>query len=151
MSTVLVRQAALADLPQVAPLFDLYRQFQGEPSDPEAGDRFLRARLDHGETVLFLATLDDRPLGMAQLYPIYSSVSLRRVFILNDLFVHADGRRRGVAAALLDALEAYAWSMGASSLRLNVARDNLQAQAVYDARHWQRDDHYFMYQRFASR
>lgn len=151
MSTVHVRQAVLADLPQIVPLFDLYRQFQGEPSDPAAGERFLRARLDHGETVLFIATVDGRPLGMAQLYPIHSSVTLQRVFILNDLFVHADGRRRGVAAALLEALEAYAWSMGASSLRLNVARDNRQAQAVYDARHWLRDGDYFMYQRFAPR
>jgi ribosomal protein S18 acetylase RimI-like enzyme len=150
MQAVQVRQAVLADLARVTPLFDHYRQFQGQASDLAACEQFLRARLDHGETVLFLACVGDQPLGLAQLYPIHSSVSLRRVFILNDLFVHAAGRRRGVAVALLDAVEAYAVSMGASSLRLNVTRDNVSAQALYEARQWQRDDHFFMYQRFPS-
>ena len=91
MPDVLVRQAVLADLAVLAPLFDGYRQFYGRASDPAAAEAFLRARFDHGESVLFLATDDSgRPLGFTQLYPSFSSVSLARVFILNDLFVVPD-------------------------------------------------------------
>ena len=141
--TPVVRQAVAADLPLIAPLFDQYRRFQGQAPD-------LRARLDHGEAVLFLATLGGDPAGFAQLYPIHSSVSLKRVFVLNDLYVAEAGRRRGVATALLQALEAHAWAMGASSLRLNVARANTDAQALYEAASWARDEHFFMYQRFPA-
>ena len=102
------------------------------------------------EAVLFLATLGGDPAGFAQLYPIHSSVSLKRVFVLNDLYVAEAGRRRGVATALLQALEAHAWAMGASSLRLNVARGNTGAQALYEAASWARDEHFFMYQRFPA-
>lgn len=148
MSPPTVRQAVVADLDELAPLFDQYRQFQGQATDPAAAREFLRQRLDHGEAVLFLCHAGAQALGFAQLYPSYSSVSLRRVFILNDLFVHEAGRRQGVAAALLAALEAYAWAMGASRVSLNVARDNLPAQQAYDALGWQRDAQFFMYHRF---
>lgn len=145
---ITVRQATLAELPQAAALFDGYRQFQGQASDIAACDRFLRERMDHGEHVLFLAWQGEAAIGLAQLYPIFSSVSLRRVYVLNDLFVAAAGRRSAAGRALLAAIEHYARAMGASSLRLNVTRVNAPAQALYDSAGWQRDDQFFMYQRF---
>ena len=88
-------------------------------------------------------------LGFAQLYPSFSSTALAGVFILNDLFVHEKVRRKGVACKLLAALEAYAWSEGAARVTLNVARDNAQAQALYQAQGWSRDAQFFTYHRFA--
>jgi GNAT superfamily N-acetyltransferase len=148
MKSVSVQQVILDDLPAVARLFDQYRQFQGRPADLKGCEQFLRARIDHGESVLFLGRIEGQAVGFAQLYPIYSSVSLKRVFVLNDLFVGDAGRRQGVATALLQATESYAWSMGASSLRLHVAGGNQDAQALYLARGWILDDHFMMYQRF---
>jgi GNAT superfamily N-acetyltransferase len=148
MPDVVVRQAVLCDLEQVALLFDQYRQFQGRPADLGGAREFLRARFDHGESIVFVATEAGQPLGFAQLYPSFSSVSLQRVFVLNDLFVSEEGRRRGVATLLLDALESYAWSLGASRITLNVARPNTTAQALYEARGWKQDDQFFMYHRY---
>jgi len=147
---ILVRQAVLSDLDALAGLFDDYRRFQGQPGDLAAGRAFLAERFDHGESVLFLAHDHLQPLGFAQLYPSFSSVSLQRVFVLNDLFVHERGRRRGVASALLDAVEAYAWTFRATRITLNVARDNEDAQALYRARGWTQDQQYFMFHRFAA-
>ena len=48
-------QATPADVGDVAPLFDAYRQFYGKPPDEEAARRFLFARLSKAESVLFLA------------------------------------------------------------------------------------------------
>lgn len=149
MTHVLVRQAVPADLDDLAELFDQYRQFQGQPSAPQAARDFLHARFDHGESVVFIAQADGAALGFAQLYPSFSSVSLSRVFILNDLYVAAAGRRRGVASRLLAAVEQHAWSFGAARVTLNVARANVQAQALYEARQWKRDEQFFMYHRFA--
>lgn len=147
MNTLTVRQAGLTDLDAMAPLFDQYRQFQGQPADPHAARAFLRARLDHGESVVFLAFDEVGPVGLAQLYPSYSSVSLRRVFVLNDLFVSERGRRQQVATQLLAAVEQHAWALDAVRVSLNVARDNPTAQALYRARGWQADDQFLMFHR----
>lgn len=148
MTSIAVRQSDLGDLDAVAELFDQYRQFQGKPADLSAARAFLRDRFERGESVIFLATLENQPVGMAQLYPSFSSTSLTRVFILNDLFVSAAGRRKGVASSLLVALEAYAWALGASRVTLNVAIPNVSAQTLYDASGWIKDAEFFMYHRF---
>lgn len=150
MSAVSVRQAVLSDLDELARLFGEYRAFQGKSPEPERELAFLRARFDHGESVVFLASDAASPVGFGQLYPIYSSVSLARVFVLNDLFVRQAGRRKGVASRLLAEIEAYAWAMGAARITLNVARDNLPGQELYEARGWTQDDQFFMYHRFAQ-
>lgn len=147
MTSLLVRQAVVADLDAAAGLFDQYRQFQGQPADLPACRAFLRERFDHGESVIFLATLDARPVGFAQLYPSYSSTALARVFILNDLYVAAEARRSGAASALLGAVERHAWAFGACRVSLTVLRSNAQAQALYHARGWILDDEFFMFHR----
>lgn len=148
MGSITIRQAAFSDLEQLTELFDQYRVYQGKQSDLSAARAFLKARFDHGESVVFLAHERSTPLGFAQLYPSYSSTALARVFILNDLFVHEKGRRKGVASLLLGALESYAWSQRAARVTLNVALDNRPGQALYEARGWSRDAQFFMYHRF---
>jgi GNAT superfamily N-acetyltransferase len=148
MMPVTVRQAVLTDLDDLTGVFDQYRQFQGKASDLPACRAFLRDRFDHGESVVFLASLDGRAVGMAQLYPSFSSTALARVFILNDLFVCEAGRRAGVASALLHAVEQYAWTFGACRVSLNVAQSNVSAQDLYRARGWVQDSEFFMFHRF---
>ena len=149
---VVVRLAVLADLDALAALFDAYRQFQGQRADRAAARAFLRARFERGQSVLFIACAGEggAALGFAQLYPSFSSVALARVFILNDLFVAEAGRRQGVATALLAAVEAHAFALGACRLTLNVARDNVAGQALYRARGWQPDAQFLMFHRFAG-
>ena len=149
-NNVAVRQAVTADIEALAVLFDQYRQFQGQAGDLAAARSFLVERFDHGESVVFIATAAGAVAGFAQLYPSYSSTSLSRVFILNDLFVLESVRRQRVASQLLAAVESYAWSFGASRVTLNVARTNVSAQQVYAARGWKQDDQFFMYHRFPA-
>jgi GNAT superfamily N-acetyltransferase len=148
MSLITVRQAAAPDLQELSTLFDQYRMFQGQPSDRQAAQAFLQARFDREDSIVFVAHEDATALGFAQLYPSHSSVALARVFILNDLFVHAQGRRKGVATMLLNAVEGYAWSQGAARVTLNVAMDNLPGQALYEASGWRKDTQFFMFHRY---
>jgi len=140
-----VRQAVLADLPVLAPLFDGYRRFYGRPTDVAAAQTFLRERFDHGESVIFLAHAAGAPAGFTQLYPSFSSVSLARVFLLNDLFVVPERRRTGVGSQLLRAATEHARALGAVRVSLNTDIQNTSAQAVYEARGWKRDREYFAY------
>lgn len=150
MNDITVCPGTFSDLDVLAELFDQYRQFQGKASDLPAARAFLKARFDHGESVVFVAHKGSEPMGFAQLYPSYSSVALARVFTLNDLFVREAGRRKGVASKLLAAVESHAWSHGAARITLNVARDNAPGQALYEAQGWGQDSQFFMYHRFPS-
>ncbi len=145
MSTITVRQALLSDLETLAPLFDHYRQFYGRPSDLQAANEFLLARFNHGESVLFIAHEDNKPVGFTQLYPSFSSVSLARIFVLNDLFVDEHARRQGVASKLLTAAVDYANCLGAVRVSLSTATANEAAQRLYQAAGWKRDEQFLVY------
>lgn len=142
-------RATAAHAEAVAPLFDAYRQFYGLPSDLAAARAFLAERLAHGESAVFLALLREggeaRPAGFTQLYPSFSSLALRPVWILYDLFVAPDARRYGVGWALLERAHAFAIETGAAELSLQTARENLPAQTLYQRLGWRRDDEFLTY------
>jgi ribosomal protein S18 acetylase RimI-like enzyme len=134
-------RATLADLDDVAPLFDGYRVFYGKPSDPATARAFLQERLGNDESVIFLARdANGNALGFTQLYPCFSSVSARRLWILNDLFVARDARRRGVAKALLQRAREHGQETGVVRLTLQTAHGNAQAQALYESLGWVRQE-----------
>lgn len=145
MSAIVVRQAVLSDLDALAPLFDGYRQFYGRRSDLPAAREFLLARFNHGESALFIAHQGTMPIGFCQLYPSFSSVSLARTFVLNDLFVHEMARRNGVASKLMFAAIEFAKSLGAMRVSLSTAITNETAQALYQSAGWTRDEQFFVY------
>ena len=147
MTNTLVRQATVADLDALAPLFDGYRQFYGRTADPVAARQFLLDRFNHGESVIFVAHRDGVPVGFTQLYPSFSSVSMARIFILNDLYVTEAGRRSGVASALIAAAVEFAKTVGAVRLTLSTAVTNHSAQALYSAMGWTKDEQFFVYNR----
>lgn len=140
-----IRQATAADLDRLVPLFDAYRVFYGQPSDPELARSFLRDRFEHLQSIVFLALARDRPLGFTQLYPSFSSARARRIFILNDLFVVAEARGRGVGRALLAAAAEHGKAVGAARLTLSTGVDNRTAQALYEAAGLTRDTAFVSY------
>jgi GNAT superfamily N-acetyltransferase len=145
---MLVKRAELADLGGVAELFDAYRQFYGQRSDVAAARAFLDERLRRGESVIFLAISDEpegRQLGFTQLYPSFSSVSMRQLWILNDLFVRPDIRRGGVGRRLLERARQWAIETGSKGLTLATAVTNQDAQSLYESCGWKRDDEFHHY------
>ena len=133
-----IRRAGPADVDALAVLFDAYRQFYEQPSNVAAARAFLAERLQRGESVIFVAA-GDQLLGFTQLYPSFSSVSLRRMWILNDLFVRPVGRRSGIARRLLERARDWATETGAKGLALATAPDNEAARALYESCGWRAD------------
>jgi ribosomal protein S18 acetylase RimI-like enzyme len=140
-----VRQATIRDLDQLVPLFDHYRQFYGRTSHLCAAREFLLARFHNDESTVFIAHENGRAIGFTQLYPSFSSISLARIFILNDLFVYEQARRKGVASALMSAAVQFATASGADRLSLSTAITNNAAQALYHSAGWTRDDQFMVY------
>jgi GNAT superfamily N-acetyltransferase len=138
-----VEIADIFDLDTAAGLFDQYRVFYGKPSDPEGAKRFLSERLIHQQSVVLLARDQaGAAVGFVQLYPTYSSVSMRKKFILNDLFVAPAARKSGVGAALLEEAKRVAKRYGALALTLSTAVDNHTAQHLYKSNGWELDADY---------
>ena len=132
-------------LHRLAPLFDGYRVFYKQTSDPTAAEKFLTERFDREDSVVFLALDNDgKGMGFTQLYPSFSSVSMQRVYILNDLYVASAWRGQGVGAALLNAAKAFALKAGSKGLTLETDVDN-PAQHLYERLGWKKDDDVFHY------
>lgn len=140
-----IHKAGPADVGVIAPLFDAYRQFYKKPSDQEAARRFLFARLSKAESVCFYAALGAEPVGLVHLYPIFSSLSLARQWILADLYVAPDARKHGVGRALIDHAREFAVETQADRLILETATDNVAAQRLYEGLGWKREQEFYTY------
>lgn len=142
-------RAGREHLDLIAPLFDAYRQFYQQPPDVPRARAFLDDRLARGESVVFLALRDDAAtavgLGFTQLYPTFSSISLKPLWILNDLYVRPEARQQGVAKALMEAARRLGVETGAAELTLETGVDNLIAQRLYEQLGWERDVTFYRY------
>jgi len=148
MAEVRTVRAELDDLEALVPLFDGYRSFYRQPSDLAGARAFLAERLKRDESVIFIAMVDGAAVGFTQLYPVFSSVSMKRLWLLNDLFVAPTGRRAGAGRALLDRAERWARETGAKGLTLSTEITNATAQRLYESAGWTKDDEFVHHHRF---
>ncbi|KQC28850.1 GNAT family N-acetyltransferase [Flagellimonas eckloniae] len=139
-----IKNVTPSDIELVLPLFDAYRMFYEQSSDIEACRRFLKERFLNNETVVFLALENDKPVGFTQLYKTFSSVSLQPFYVLNDLFVVPQFRKKGVGEALLKHAKTFCKKQGFKGLALETAKDN-PAQKLYERLDWEKDEAYFHY------
>ena len=141
-----VQQATINDLDIITPLFNAYRMFYQQTSDLNVARNFLSERLNKQESVIFLATNEDmKGLGFVQLYPSFSSVSAKRLWILNDLFVAEPARRSGVARQLMQRARDFAITTKAKGLFLETAHDNFQGQSLYESLGYQRNSEFYYF------
>ncbi|WP_274364642.1 GNAT family N-acetyltransferase [Paenibacillus thermotolerans] len=145
---MIATQATVHELEEAAHLFDQYRQFYGQSPDLDGARAFLLERLSALQSVIFLARDDrQRAVGFMQLYPAFSSISMKRDWILNDLYVVEEARGQGAAGALLTEAVRYAGATGAKGIGLVTAADNVRAQRIYEAFGFEKDEHFFSYYR----
>jgi ribosomal protein S18 acetylase RimI-like enzyme len=129
-----IRRADLRDLPQLAILFDLYRQFYQKDSDIPGAERFLTERMRNEESVLFVAETEQGTLcGFVHLYPTFTSLGMARCWILNDLYVMNSARRSGIARLLMNTAHELALATGARSINLETQIENSTAQSLYES------------------
>jgi GNAT superfamily N-acetyltransferase len=133
----------------VVPLFDAYRQFYKQKSDIASAREFLTERLKKDQSVIFLAIDEQggaqKGIGFTQLYPSFSSSSMRRLWILNDLFVIPGARKQGVGEALMERARKWAVETKAEGLALETATDNHTAQRLYEKLGYKKDEIYYRY------
>ena len=145
--SVTIIQAGLEHLDALTPLFDGYRRFYRQSADVAGAQDFLHDRLRKRDSVILLA-LDEAsvPLGFTQLYPSFSSVRMRPLWILNDLFVAPEARGRGVGRRLMEAARVRAQEAGMVALSLATEKNNTTAKALYEALGYELDEAFDYYE-----
>jgi ribosomal protein S18 acetylase RimI-like enzyme len=125
-------QATLNEAGILSNLFDEYRVFYEKDSDIKGADKFLSERIKNNESVVYIALDNDGSgMGFVQLYPSFTSVGMKRLWILNDLYVNSNYRKMGVGEALIKECKKLAKETSAVGLILETRNENLIAQNLY--------------------
>lgn len=139
-------EAKIEDINGITSLFNDYRVFYKQPSDIEGAKTYIKERLENEESVIFVVKKDQKYIGFAQLYPAFSSISMKRTWILNDMFVDSQARGQGIGQMLLEKVKEYAAAAGAKSVVLETEQDNFGAQKLYEKNGYVRDTQFFHYE-----
>ena len=140
-----ILKAKIEHLHDLIPLFDGYRIFYKQESDFLGARDFLTVRLTNNESVIYLAYLEENPVGFIQLYPIFSSVSMQPMYILNDIFVDSSYRKIGVGKQLIEKAKEICKRQSFKGMILETQPSNTKAQKLYEESGFLKDEnlHYF--------
>lgn len=140
-------KVTLNELELVSHLFDLYRQFYDQKSDLNSAKKFLSNRIMNNESEIFLAVEENinSGMGFVQLYPSFSSVGMKRLWILNDLYVDSEYRKKGVAQKLIERAVELAHQTNASTIILETQTSNTDAQKLYEKIGFRKNNEHYYY------
>jgi ribosomal protein S18 acetylase RimI-like enzyme len=105
----------------------------GGPLPPDVLERLVPALRAHPTTMIFLAYVGVRVVGIATCFLGFSTFAARPLINIHDLAVLPDYRGRGIARALLKAVVRKARARGCVKVTLEVREDNTRARRVYEA------------------
>ena len=140
---MIIRKAKKKDIEKLSVLLDKYRIFYKQETNITAARSFLKKRMKRDESVIFVAEEGKELIGFTQLFPLFSSVGLKRAWLLNDLYVDEKSRKSGAASKLLEAAKGLGEETESRWLLLQTSYDNFTAQKVYEKNGWVRDADFF--------
>jgi ribosomal protein S18 acetylase RimI-like enzyme len=137
---ITIDKAQSKDLKHIAELFDAYRVFYQQASDLKLALQFIQQRYNLNESVIFYARdSHGNYVGFTQLFPCFSSVSAKRTWILNDLYVSKEARSSGIGTLLLNKAKEFAITTQAKGIALETAASNVRAQKLYESLGYHQD------------
>jgi GNAT superfamily N-acetyltransferase len=137
-------QVQIKHLDDLVPLFDGYRMFYKQDSNLKEAKTFLKERITNKESILFIVYSNDKAIGFTQLYPLFSSVTMQPMYLLNDLFVDPNYRNKRVGNILIQATKEFCIRNKYKGLAIQTAFDN-PAQHLYERLGFKKDPdlHFF--------
>ncbi len=139
-----ITKATSEHLDELVTLFDAYRVFYKQESNITQAKQFLQQRLIQNDSTIFVALINNVAIGFTQLYPLYSSVSMQSMYLLNDLYVDKNHRGKGIGESLIERAKLYCKSLNYKGLAIQTAHDN-PAQHLYERLGFEKDSdlHFF--------
>ena len=129
-----IREAKANDIPLIIDLIHLKAEFDGCPESVEATPQKLEETLFSQQPLAFvlLAQSDGNSVGFATYHRIYSTFLAQPGIWLDDLYIKAEYRRRGIGEALIEHLCQEAQKIGGGRIDWTVAVDNSPAIQFYE-------------------
>ena len=134
----------LENAPEVVNLFNEYRVYFGQSSDELEAEIFLTERLKNNESIIFIAKQNEKVIGFTQLYPGFSSLSLKPIGILNDLYVLESHRNSGAGKSLIEAAFSLGKNLNWKGMILETSPDN-PARRLYEREGLKLENEYLHY------
>lgn len=131
MKEAILHFATVDNVSELEPIFTLYREFYGMERDTQKAISFLKDRMENKESVIIFATRNETIIGFVQLFPSFSSASLKKTYILNDLYVLNSERKQGIATMLINKVLELAKKENCGRVSLSTVNDN-PAQFLYE-------------------
>ncbi|GAW87470.1 conserved hypothetical protein [Bathymodiolus platifrons methanotrophic gill symbiont] len=132
---ITIRRAEKTDLLQIVEIFEHYRNFYKCERNNELAVEFISKRIEFEDSLILIAVDESKPLltivGFTQMYPLYSSTAMKKLWLLNDLFVLKDYRKKGIAKKLIENNKQVAQTSGARGLFLETESTNEVAKNIY--------------------
>ncbi len=126
------RKAKLEDLEAIAELFNAYRVFYRKDADIEGAKAFVLERITHQDSEIFVAETTEKNLaGFVQLYPLFSSTRMKKLWLLNDLFVNSDYRGKGISVGLIEEAKTLVKTTNACGMFLETEKSNTIGNNLY--------------------
>jgi ribosomal protein S18 acetylase RimI-like enzyme len=142
---MLITIADKNDIPALAKLFDQYRTFYEQKSDINKSVEFLSSRLEKNDAIIFVACENTEIVGFTQLYLSFSSVGMKQIWILNDLFVSPQFRRQSIARNLMQEALNHAKKTEALRIELATQVSNTLAQNLYESMGYIKNESFYHY------
>ena len=128
----MIKQATTDNIEILTDLFEGYRNFYKKDADREGAKTFLQERIEKNESVIYLAYAENgEAVGFTQLYPLFSSTRMKKLWLLNDLYVAPEHRGKGFSKALLERAKAFAKETDACEVMLETAKTNDIGNQLY--------------------
>jgi ribosomal protein S18 acetylase RimI-like enzyme len=140
-----IRRAQYSDLLELATLFDAYRVFYRRPSDLSASSSFIENRLKNNDSEIFIGEKESVLVGFTQLYPLFSSTRMQKLWLLNDLYVAPKFRGEGISVLLIERAKKHAVETGAQGLSLATEKTNVIGNQLYPRAGFELDKEYNYY------
>ena len=126
-----LRNAVESDVEKLAVLFDAYRVFYEKESNLTEAKKFLFDRIVNKEAWIIVAMEEGDLVGFVQLYPLFSSTRMKKLWLLNDLFVVENFRGKGISKQLIEKCKDVCDDTGACGLMLETAKTNKTGNSLY--------------------
>ena len=138
MCDIEVFKADLAKKHHQNAVVEMMDAYSSDPmGDAKPLSEFARANLirglqEHPTTLVFLASQDIEPCGIATCFRGFSTFAAKPLINVSDFYVALELRGQGIGRMLLDAIQDEAKLTGCCKLTLEVQQNNLKARQVYD-------------------
>ena len=116
-------------LEHLVPLFVEYMQFYSHPISNTEAKEYL-SRVWTSDAVILVA-MAQTPIGFVVMFPMFECEILDRFWLLNDMFVDVNWRKKNIGGALVEQAKRICVDSGGKKLYLETLKDNLAAQKFY--------------------